>query len=79
MDFDENCLLGKFPPSQLVSTPRSRRCKKGAKKAVCANDSGFIGLSSRLCVFHFFWQDTMHFLQEVTLYKQTDYPPSCNQ
>ena len=39
MDFDWNCLLGKFQPSQLVCTPRSRRCKiRCSRKTVCAND-----------------------------------------
>ena len=39
MDFDGNCLLGKFQPSQIVSTPSIRRCKiKCSRKTVCAND-----------------------------------------
>ena len=39
MDFDWNCLLGKFQPSQLVCTPRSSRCKtRSLRKTVCAND-----------------------------------------
>ena len=39
MDFDWNCLLGKFQPSQLVFTPRSSRCKiRSSRKTVCAND-----------------------------------------
>ena len=39
MDFDWNCLLGKFQPSQIVCTPRSRRCKiRFSRKTVCAND-----------------------------------------
>ena len=39
MDFDWNCLLGKFQPSQLVCTPCSKRCKvRCSRKTVCAND-----------------------------------------
>ena len=39
MDFDWNCLLGKFRPSQLVCTPRSSKCKiRSSRKIVCAND-----------------------------------------
>ena len=39
MDFDWNCLLGKFQPSQLVCTPCSKRCKiRCYGKTVCAND-----------------------------------------
>ena len=49
MDFDWNCLFGKsqpsqlvvgtFQPSQLVCTPRSRRCKiRCSRKAACANN-----------------------------------------
>ena len=40
MDFDQNCLLRKFQPSQIVCTPRSRRCKtRCSRKTVCANDN----------------------------------------
>ena len=39
MDFDWNCLLGNFQPSQLVCTPHSSRCKiRSLRKTVCAND-----------------------------------------
>ena len=50
MDFDWDCLLGKFQPSQIillgkfqpsqvVCTPRSRRSKiRCSRKTVCAND-----------------------------------------
>ena len=39
MDFDWNCLLGKFQPSQLVWTPCSKRCKiRYSRKTVCANN-----------------------------------------
>ena len=46
MDFDWNCLLGKFQPSQLVCAPRSRRCKIDAqeKLLVLTTFSWFIGL-----------------------------------
>ena len=39
MDFDWNCLLGNVQPSQLVCTPRSKRCKvRCSRKTVCAKD-----------------------------------------
>ena len=39
MDFDWNCLLGKFQPSQLICTKCSKRCKvRCSRKTVCAND-----------------------------------------
>ena len=39
MDFEWNCLLGKYQPSQLVCTPRSKRCKiRCSRKTVCDND-----------------------------------------
>ena len=39
MDFDWNCLFGKFQPSQLVSTPCSKGCKvRCSRTTVCAND-----------------------------------------
>ena len=39
MDFDWNCLLGKFQSSELVCTPFSKRCKiRWSRKTVCAND-----------------------------------------
>ena len=39
MDFDWNCLLGKFQLSQLVCTPCSKRCKvRCPRKTVCVND-----------------------------------------
>ena len=39
MDFDWNCLLGKFHPSQLVCTTCSKRCKiRCSRKTVCDND-----------------------------------------
>ena len=39
MDFDWNCLLGKFQPSHCFFTPRSRTCKtRYSRKTVRAND-----------------------------------------
>ena len=39
MDFDWNCLLGKFQSSKLVGTPCSKRCKiRCSRKTVCDND-----------------------------------------
>ena len=39
MDFDWNCLLGRFQPSQLVCTPCSKTGKiRCARKTVCDND-----------------------------------------
>ena len=46
MDFDWNCLLGKFQPSQLVCTPCSKRYKLDAQEKlfVLTTFSRFIGL-----------------------------------
>ena len=39
MDFNWNCLLGKFQSSQLDCTPCSKRCKiRCSRKTVCVND-----------------------------------------
>ena len=39
MDFDWNCLLGKFQSSQIVCSPISKMCKiRCSRKTVCAND-----------------------------------------
>ena len=45
MDFDWNCLLGKFQTSHLVFASHSGRCKtRYSRKTVLTTFSGFIGL-----------------------------------
>ena len=68
MDFDWNCLLGKFQPSQLVCTPRSTRYKiRYSRKTVCANESGqnirkqYQGLPQENLSLHVSYSDNMKF------------------
>ena len=62
MDFHQNCFFGKFQPSQLVCTPRSKRCKKDAKKTVCANHiQQFYRVVQSLCVSFFLTENYAFF------------------